>query len=189
MEIISAREFALATSTLNFRKNIRKPPVNNKIRAQKVRVIDETGKQIGILLTKEALQLAKERDLDLVQVTDKAEPPVCKIIDYGKYLYSQKKKERKKSKSKSSQVKGVRLGFNISDHDLQTKAKAAQRFLKAGDRVRIEMRLRGREKAHKDLARKKINKFIEMMEEKTEIEKESEIKKAPRGLTLMIRKK
>ncbi len=126
--------------------------------------------------------------MDLVQVTKRADPPVCKIIDYGKYLYSLQKKEKKKSK-KSSKVKGVQLGFKTAEHDLKIKAKQAKKFLEAGDRIRIEMRLRGREKAHRDLAKQKINKFLELVEEEIEIKKESKIKKAPRGLTLMIRKK
>ena len=138
----------------------------------------------------EALKKAEEHDLDLVLITGKHTHPVCKIIDYGKYLYNLKKKEKKKKTQKSSEVKGMRLSYKISDHDLTTKAKSAKRFLENGDRVKIEMRLRGREKAHKDFARKKIKKFLSMIkEEEVDIKKQGKIKKEPFGLSLMITKK
>ena len=133
-----------------------------------------------------ALQLAKERSLDLILITDKANPPVCKLIDYGKFLYQQKKKEKKK---KSSQVKGRRLRFNISPHDMETRAKQATEFLKEGDRVRIEMLLRGREKALRDYAREKIDKFLEILKTYIEFEIEQDIKKIPNGFYLIIKKK
>lgn len=136
----------------------------------------------------EALRMARERNLDLVQVTDKAEPPVCKIIEYGKYLYSLQKKQRK-IKTRSSEVKGVRLGFGISDHDLKTKAQLARKFLEKGDRVKLEMRLRGREKAHPDFAKEKIEKFIEIIEEELPVKIEGQIRKEPKGLTLIITKR
>lgn len=133
-----------------------------------------------------ALQLAKERSLDLILITDKANPPVCKLIDYGKFLYQQKKKEKKK---KSSQVKGIRLRFNISPHDMETRAKQATEFLKEGDRVRIEMLLRGREKALRDYAKEKIDKFLEILKTYIEFEIEQDIKKIPNGFYLIIKKK
>jgi len=150
-------------------------------------VINETGKQVGIMGKEEALRIARERNLDLVQVTEKTDPPVCKIIEYGKYLYSLQKKQRK-VKTKSSEVKGVRLGFGISDHDLKIKARLAKNFLEKGDRVKLEMRLRGREKAHPDFAKEKIKKFIETIEEELPIKIEGQIKKTPGGLTLIITK-
>jgi len=143
---------------------------------------------MGIVETKKAIKIAEDRNLDLVQITKKTKPPVCKIIDYGKYLYSLQKKKQKQSQ-KGSEVKGVRLSFNISDHDLETKANLAQKFLENGDRAKIEMRLRGREKAHQDLAREKIKSFLEIIENEVPVKKEGKIKKEPRGLTLMITKK
>ena len=162
--------------------------INYQIRASEVRVIDETGKQIGILPTVEALQMAKERNLDLIQVTEKAIPPVCKIGDFGKFLYRLKKKERT-AKPKGGELKGIRLGFKISDHDLETRAKQSEKFLKKGNKVRIEMRLRGRERALKEFAQEKIKKFLEIVNELIPIKIERELRKQPRGLTVIVSKK
>jgi len=166
---------------------LKKIPINNQIRAREVRVIDVDGKQIGVMKLEEALQLAKERNLDLVQVTQKVQPPVCRIIDYGKYLYQLQKKE-KKIKKKSSQVKGIRLSFKISDHDLETKVKQAEKFLKEGDKIKVELILRGREKALGDFAKEKVQKFVEILKEKIPIKIEQDIKRRPGGLTMIITK-
>ena len=165
-----------------------KPLFNNRIRAQEVRLIDETGKQLGVLALKEALQKARERNLDLVQVTEKVSPPVCKIVDYGKYLYSLEKKERRIKKT-GGQLKGIRLSFNISPHDLENKANLAEKFLKRGDGVRIEMILRGRERALMDFAQNKIGQFLEILDKKITIQKEGELKKRGARLTMIIIKK
>jgi translation initiation factor IF-3 len=133
----------------------------------------------------EALQKAKERNLDLIQVTEKVEPPVCKIGDYGKYLYSLQKKERK-AKKKTTQVKGVRISFGISLHDLETRVNQAAKFLKKGDKVKVELILRGRQKAHRDFAENKMNQFIEMLQELVPIKIDQRLKKSPRGLTMII---
>ncbi len=167
---------------------IKKPLINNRIRAYRVRLVDETGKQLGIIPLQEALQIASERNLDLVQVTDKVEPPVCKITDYGKYLYSLQKKERETKTKGIIETKGIRLGFNISPHDLETKAKLAEKFLKKGNKVRIEMRLRGREKALQGFAREKMHQFVEIIKTLIPIKIEKELKKEPRGLTMIISK-
>jgi len=151
-------------------------------------VVDETGKQLGIMGLFQAIQLAKERNLDLVQVTEKVEPPICRIADYGKYLYSLQKKERK-IKQIGGELKVIRIGFNISPHDLETKVKMAERFLKKGDKVKIEMRLRGREKALQNFAREKISQFLKLIETMTPVKIERELKKDPRGLTMIISKK
>ena len=161
--------------------------VNNQIRASKVRVIDADGKQIGVMPLEEALQLAKERNLDLVQVTEKVQPPVCKIIDRGKYFYQLQKKE-KKSKKKTSQVKGIRLSFRISDHDLETKTRQAEKFLKKGDKIKVELILRGREKALGNFAKEKLLKFVENLKEKIPIKIEQDIKRRPGALTMIITK-
>lgn len=171
-----------------YKKNIKNKPVNNQIKAGKVRLVDEKGEQLGVFNLDEALRKSKERGLDLIQLTNKSEPSVCRMMDYGKYLYSLKKKE-KKQKNKSSEVKGARLSLGISDHDMETKANLCKKFLGKGNRVKIEMRLRGREKAHKDLATEKIEKFIEIIGKEIPVKKEGNVKKQPRGLILMISKK
>lgn len=159
--------------------------MNEQIKIPKVRVIDENGKNLGILDISKALELAKDKGLDLVEISANTKPPVCKITDYGKYQYSQEKRERKqKAKQKKSELKGVRIGFTTSSHDLETKIKQAEKFLKAGHKVRIEMRLKGRERAHQDLARQKIESFLEMIP--FEFKTEEEIKKSPRGMTVTL---
>ncbi len=163
---------------------IKKPLINNRIRASKVRLIDDTGKQVGIVPLEEALRIARERNLDLIQVTDKVDPPVCKILDYGKYLYQLQKKEKKAKKS--SEIKGVRLRFNISPHDLETKMHQAEKFLSQGDKVKIEMILRGREKRLAGFAKEKLNNFIKELEEKVPIKIEGGLRKKGNGFVIII---
>ena len=151
-------------------------------------MVDEKEKQLGVMPTEEALKLASERNLDLIQVTEKVEPPVCKLGDYGKYLYREEKKSKLSKKQKRGELKGIRLTFNISLHDLETKVHQAEKFLNKGDRIRIELRLRGREKAHQEIAKAKIGKFIEMLIAVVPIKIERELKKEPRGLTMIISK-
>jgi translation initiation factor IF-3 len=158
--------------------------VNNQIRADKVRLVDEQGNQIGIIPLEEALSKARERNLDLVQVTEKVEPPICKIIDYGKYLYHLQKKERKSKKS--TETKGIRLRFNISDHDLETRAGQAQKFLEKGDLVKIDMILVGRQKGLTGFAKEKINHFIEVLEKNIVIKIEKPLKRAHRGFNMIV---
>lgn len=167
---------------------LKKPLVNNKIRSKEIRLIDEAGKQLGILELEKALQMAWERGFDLVQVTEKIEPPVCKLMDYGKYLYRLEKKEKSVKHHRVGELKGIRLTFGISEHDLITRVNQAKKFLKQDDKVRVEMRLRGRERAHQDFAREKIKKFLEILEESLPIKVERELKKQPRGLTTIIAK-
>jgi len=150
-------------------------------------LIDETGKQLGVVSLDEALQKAEGRRLDLIQVTEKVEPPVCKIMDYGKYLYQEKKKE-KQTKPKGGELKGIRLTFNISAHDLETRARQSEKFLKGGDKIRIEMVLRGREKALGNFAREKINKFLEILQTLIPYKVERELKREPRGFSMIISK-
>lgn len=171
------------------RKNIiEKPLVNHRIRAQRVRVIDEAGKQLGVMDLREALKMAREHNLDLVQVTKKVEPPVCKITDYGKYLYWEKKKQKASKAKQVHALKGIRLRFSISEHDLEIRARQAEKFLKEGHKVRIEMKLRGREKALTNFAKQKIKKFLEILAELVPYKVEKDIKRQPRGLTMIISK-
>jgi len=154
-----------------------------------VRLIDAKGKNLGIFRLEEALQKARENGLDLILITQNTTPPVCKITDYGKYIYQKQKKERKKeNKERSDELKNIRVGFNISDHDMQIRVKMAKNFLKKGYKVRIEMKLRGREKRLIDFAKEKIKKFLEALQNSTPIKIEKELKRAPRGLTIIVAK-
>ena len=166
-----------------------KPLINQQIRAREVRIVDEKGVQLGVIPIREALAMAEERNLDLIQVTEKVDPPVCRIGDYGKYLYSLKKKD-KGIKVKTGELKNVRLSFNISDNDLNTRANNAIKFLKNKEKVRIELILRGREKGLDQVGKEKIKKLIEFIEkQEIEIKIEKELKREPRGLSMIISKK
>jgi len=161
---------------------------NNFIRAPKLRLIDEKGQQLGIVSFEEAKAKAQAVGLDLIQVTEKIDPPVCKIMDYGKYAYQAEKKERKGRHQKAGELKNIRLTFAISEHDLETRANAAIEFLQKGYKVRVEMPLKGREKYLDGFARTKINKFLEIIKQATTIKFERELKKEPRGFSTIIAK-
>lgn len=159
--------------------------VNNQIRIPKVQVIDENGKQLGILNTFDALGLAKERDLDLVEVDPNAHPSICKIMDYGKYLYRKERQERKhRAKQRAGEVKGIRISARIGKHDLEFKAKQASKFLKKNYKVKVETILKGRERAFQNLAKEKIQEFLSLIEEPYRIEQE--LKRMPSGLVMII---
>lgn len=154
-----------------------------------MRVIDEKGEQLGVMDIFAAIDLAKSRGLDLIQVTEKVEPPVCKIANYGKYLYSLQKKERKsKVKTKVSKLKEIQLGFNISSHDIEVKANQAKGFLEDGDKVKVGMILKGREKAMGDFAKNKIQLFLDTANKLIPIKTERELKREPKGFTMIISK-
>ena len=157
--------------------------INHQIKATEVRLIDSEGKQLGIVPLGDALKKAQEDKLDLVQITDKATPPVCKITDYGKYLYQLQKKEKKTQKS--SEIKGIRLRFNISDHDMGIRIKKAVQFLNEGNKVKVDMILRGREKRLSDFAKNKMNKFIENLNQEIPIKQEA-LKKGNRGFSIVV---
>lgn len=161
---------------------------NNQIRAKEVRLVNEAGIQLGVVPLEKAIQMAKDKNLDLIQVTEKVDPPVTKIGDYGKYLYQIEKKERSGKKQASSELKEVRLTYNMSPHDIETRAISAEKFLKKGDRVRVTLPLRGRQKALEGYAREKIAKFLELMHARIEIKIERELKREPRGLSTIITK-
>jgi len=167
-----------------------KPQYNNQIKAETVRLVGEEGQQLGVFNLSDAISLAKEKGLDLIMVTDKAIPPVCKIGDYGKHLYSLQKKERKNiAGSKHGETKSIRLSFNISDNDLNTRILSAEKFLKKGDKVNVELKLKGREKQLSDVGVQKIKKFIEILGSKIDIKIEKDIKKELKGLSVTILKK
>ena len=138
---------------------------------------------------KDALRMARERNLDLVQVTEKVQPPVCRITDYGKYLYAEEKKKRQSKTKKAGELKGIRLSFNISPHDLETRARQAEKFLKRGDKIRVDIILRGRQRALQNIAEEKINQFTQVLNEKIPIKVERNIQRRGRNLTMIITKK
>lgn len=164
---------------------MKKPLVDNQIRTSKVRVIDETGKNLGVLNIEEARRIAQERNLNLIQVTEKVEVPVCRIMDYGKYLYSLQKKTKIK---KAGELKTIRLTFNISSHDIEIRINQAVNFLKKGNKVRVEITLQGRQKALHDVATEKINQFLLGLKKLIPIKIERELKKEARGLMMIISK-
>ena len=140
--------------------------INEKIREKEVRVIANDGSQLGIMATREAQKIADENELDLVMISPTAKPPVCKIMDYGKYKYEQARKEKEaKKKQKTIAVKEIRLRPGIESNDLNTKANNAIKFLKKGDKVKVELRFRGRELGHKDIGKEVMLKFIEIVKE------------------------
>ncbi len=130
------------------------PRVNDQIRVDKVRLVDAEGNMAGVVSIDEALAAAEEAGLDLVEVSPNADPPVCKILDYGKYKYEQQKKASEaRKKQKTIEVKEVKIRPGIEDHDYQVKMRNARRFIEAGDKVKVTMRFRGREMAHQDIGR------------------------------------
>lgn len=140
-----------------------KPPLrtNARIRAPQVTVIDENNKPLGVLAIQEALRIAQERGFDLVEVGPKANPPVCKLLDYGAYLYRQEKLQRQqRAKTKQIEVKGIRLSLKMGSHDRDIRLQQAKKFLAKGDKVKLEMIFRGRENAHRDLGGQIIQQFI-----------------------------
>jgi len=144
----------------------RESRVNHEIRAREVRVIDANGEQIGIMSVRDALRLATERQLDLVEVAPNANPPVCRIMDYGKHKYEQSKREKlARKKQKVITIKEVRMSPKIDEHDFDVKVRAAERFLKAGDKVKVSVRFRGREIVHADLAKAKLTQLAELLKD------------------------
>lgn len=165
----------------------RGPRLNHQIRISPIRLIDENGQNLGVVETSQALKLAQDKGLDLIEIAPNIRPPVCKIMDHGKYQY-QKSKEQKQQKTKQKKIetKGIRISLRIDKHDLETKAKQANKFLEQGHKVRIEMILRGREKGLFEMAKEKLNQFVELIS--SEIKIEQEIRKQPRGLSVIIGK-
>jgi len=159
--------------------------INDWIRISPVRLIDQDGQNKGVVDLYTAKKLASEADLDLIEIAPNTRPPVCRIMDFGKYQYQQSRKEKEqRHKQKKIEVKAVRISPRIGQHDLETKAKQASKFLKQGHKVRVEIRLRGREKAHLDFAQEKLQQFIDIIAEPTQVDQPP--KKEPRGLTMVI---
>ena len=150
--------------------------INEQIRDKEVRLIGEDGEQLGIMSAKDALKLAKEANLDLVKIAPTAKPPVCKIIDYGKYRYEMARKEKEaRKKQKITEVKEIRLSPNIDDNDLNTKANMARKFITKGDKVKVTLRFRGREMAHTNSSKGILDSFFALLEDIAVIEKPAKL--------------
>ena len=164
----------------------KKPRANLLIKAPQLRVIDEKGEQLGIMDTSTALKLANEKGLDLIEVSPNANPPVAKIVDFGKYLYKQEKSGKKKQKKSAHQeTKTVRIGLKTGEHDLQVKSALVDKFLGKNNKVRIEIFLRGREKAFRPLAKEKLGTFMSYISFPHLVEEI--VKSTPTGFSTMIR--
>ena len=138
--------------------------INEQIRDREIRLIGEDGEQLGIMSAREAMKIAQEAELDLVKIAPAAKPPVCKIIDYGKYKYEQARKEKEaKKKQKTVEVKEVRLSPNIDTNDLNTKINNAKKFISKGNKVKVTLRFRGREMAHVQQSKHILDDFAETL--------------------------
>ena len=150
--------------------------INEQIRDKEVLLIGENGEKLGIMSTRDALQMAKEAELDLVKIAPTAKPPVCKIIDYGKYRYELARKEKEaKKKQKVIEVKEVRISPNIDTNDLNTKMSAARKFLEKGDKVKVTLRFRGREMAHMSKSKYILDDFAEKLADIAAIDKPAKV--------------
>ena len=159
--------------------------INEQIRDKEVRLIGEDGEQLGVMPARDALQMAKDAELDLVKIAPTAKPPVCKIIDYGKYRYELARKEKEaKKKQKVIEVKEVRLSPNIDTNDLSTKMGAARKFLEKGDKVKVTLRFRGREMAHMSKSRYILEDFAKELADIAVIDKASKVEGRSMGMFL-----
>ena len=159
--------------------------VNREIRASKVRLIGKDGSQIGVIAIKDALMHAEQAGLDLVEISPNANPPVCKIIDYGKYRYQMTKKERDSKKAQhQAKLKEIKVKPNIDEHDLMTKIKRAREFIEKGNKVRVTCMFRGREMAHPELGAKVTDRFIHALEDIAQME--APPKQMGRNLSLVL---
>lgn len=146
--------------------------INEEIRDKEVRVISNSGEQLGIMSAKDALRLAEQRDLDLVKIAPGANPPVCKIMDYGKYRFEQAKREKEARKNQHTvEIKEIRLSLNIDTHDFETKLNHAKKFIASGNKVKVSIRFRGREMGHPEIGLENMKRFAQAMEETASIEK------------------
>ena len=162
--------------------------INEQIRDKEVRVISENGEQLGIMSAKEAMKLAMEAELDLVKIAPTAKPPVCKIIDYGKYRYEMARKEKEaKKKQKTVDVKEVRLSPNIDQNDLNTKVNSAKKFIQKGDKVKVTLRFRGREMAHMATSKHILDDFADMMKDVATVEKPAKLE--GRSISMVLTEK
>ena len=163
--------------------------INGQIRDKEVRVIGENGDQLGIMSSREAMKLAQEAELDLVMIAPKAQPPVCKIIDYGKYRYELARKEKEaKKKQKTVEVKEVRLSPNIDTNDLNTKVNNAKKFISKGNKVKVTLRFRGREMAHVQQSKHILDDFAGMLEDVAVVEKPAKMEGRSMSMVLTVKR-
>lgn len=171
-------------------EKIKKYQINQQITAPEVRLIDENGQNLGIMPTRQALEIAREKELDLIEVSPLTNPPVAKILDFNKLKYREEKEKRKeKAKQKKIEVKGIRLSLRIGEHDLETRIKQSQKFLANGDKIKVELNLKGRERQHQELAVSIINKFLGALEQTIPIKIEQPLNTQDGQLTIVISKK
>ena len=162
--------------------------INEQIRDKEVRVIGEDGEQLGIMSSKEALKLAEEAGVDLVKIAPTAKPPVCKIVDYGKFKYEQTRKEKEaKKKQRTIEIKEIRLSPNIDTNDLNTKVNAARKFITKGDRVKVTLRFRGREMTHMNNSKHILDDFAEALSDIAVVEKAPKVE--GRSMTMFLAEK
>ena len=162
--------------------------INEQIRDKEIRLIGENGEQLGIMSARDAMKMAKEAELDLVKIAPAAKPPVCKIIDYGKYRYEQARKEKEaKKKQKTIEIKEVRLSPNIDVNDLNTKVGAARKFIEKGNKVKVTLRFRGCEMAHMQSSRHILDDFAEQMKDVASVDKPPKIE--GRNMTMFLTEK
>ena len=162
--------------------------INEQIRDKEIRLIGENGEQLGIMSARDAMKMAKEAELDLVKIAPAAKPPVCKIIDYGKYRYEQARKEKEaKKKQKTIEVKEVRLSPNIDVNDLNTKVGAARKFIEKGNKVKVTLRFRGREMAHMQSSKHILDDFAEQLKVGGSVDKPPKIE--GRNMTMFLTEK
>ena len=162
--------------------------INEQIRDKEIRLIGENGEQLGIMSAREAMKLAEEAELDLVKIAPTAKPPVCKIIDYGKYRYELARKEKEaRKKQKVVEIKEIRLSPNIDSNDLNTKMNAAKKFLSKGDKVKITLRFRGREMAHRNASKHILDDFAASLGEIAVVEKAPKVE--GRSISMVLAEK
>ena len=163
-------------------------PINDRIRAKEVQLISETGEKLGVKSLTEALEIADEKNLDVVLVATNANPPVCKLMNYGKYKFEQAKREKEaKKKQKTLEIKEIRITPNIEEHDFGFKSKNARKFLEDGNKVKITVRFRGRELNNVKAGEDVLNKFIEALEDVGTVEKKPKLE--GRNMFIMLVKK
>ena len=183
-----AIHFFCAESTCMEGKTISDYFINEQIRDKEVRVIGEDGEQLGIMSSKDAMKLAEEAGVDLVKIAPTAKPPVCRIVDYGKFRYEQTRKEKDaKKKQKVMEVKEIRLSPNIDTNDLNTKTNAARKFLSKGDKVKVTLRFRGREMAHMASSKHILDDFAEVLADIAVIDKAPKVE--GRSMTMFLTQK
>ena len=162
--------------------------INGQIRDKEVRVIGTNGEQLGVMSARDAQKLADEAELDLIKIAPKAQPPVCKIMDYGKFRYEQQKREKEaKKKQHVVETKEIRLSPNVELNDLKTKANNARKFITKGDKVKVTLRFRGREMAHVGSSAHVLDDFAEMLEDIAQVSKAAKLE--GRNMTMFLEKK